>query len=448
MRRVVLVLAAIGLASLLVSGVAIAATIQGTTGPDVITGTAGNDNLDGNDGDDTISGLEGSDTIDGGKHNDKLYGEDDNRDIPGGDDTIKGGFGVDTIWGGPGADNLQGGADNDTIYAGPWGEMAVDTVYGSDGDDTIYTANLPASKDVIYCGLGTADEVVVDSLDQVVSGCEKVEKIQEQEPRLAAGTYRLVPDPSSHCNLGEGTVTIAPDPESGDRSAQVKLGEEVPKDAGVRACSVEIDYQTVTSTQTQGGVSAQSQNTLTYEGAKPSQQEIDTAINGTQQPDLAVKEEGSTSPPSGGEVSAQYAWNGNKYTNVVLTRDPVRIKLTETRHTLRWWHNGSTAAYNTRSGSCWADNVTAANTYWYTYDCFFTSGAYFGGSGEYEYIGSEVVGKYYNYNFWSNYYVTRVRHSSLIKGYENGGVRWDADWYFSGEAWWLLRGDAYGFYSY
>jgi Ca2+-binding RTX toxin-like protein len=66
MRRVVCVLAAMALALLLASGVALALTKIGTNGPDTLRGTNGNDNLLGKGGNDRLFALNGRDTLLGG----------------------------------------------------------------------------------------------------------------------------------------------------------------------------------------------------------------------------------------------------------------------------------------------------------------------------------------------------------------------------------------------
>jgi hypothetical protein len=66
MRRVVCVLAAMALALLLASGVALALTKIGTNGPDTLKGTNGNDNLLGKGANDRLFTLNGRDTLLGG----------------------------------------------------------------------------------------------------------------------------------------------------------------------------------------------------------------------------------------------------------------------------------------------------------------------------------------------------------------------------------------------
>ena len=74
MRRVVLVLAAMALALLLASGVALAVTKVGTPRDDTISGTNGPDQIDGRAGDDDIFSRGGRDTLYGGKGDDRLVG--------------------------------------------------------------------------------------------------------------------------------------------------------------------------------------------------------------------------------------------------------------------------------------------------------------------------------------------------------------------------------------
>lgn len=444
-RRIVPLIIAMTVSVFIATGVAVAATIQGGDGDNNITGTNKNDELYGGKGDDTLSGLAGSDNLRGQNGSDRLFGYSEGQTTQTDRDFVAGGDGQDLLVGSAGGDELNGGPGKDRIISGPYEDAAEDTVNGGDDNDNISVANLPASRDTVTCGTGT-DTVVADSLDQITSDCEDVQRIQEEEPTLANGTYKLTPDPSSECSLGEGTVTISQDPASGEREAQVDLDESAAVNTAIQACSVEIDYENVSSAEG-GEVSTQGSNTLTYEGTEPTQEQIDAAINGTEQPDQVIKEEGSASPPES-EISTQYPWNVNKYTNVIQTYDPARLKLNGTRMSMRWWHNGSDVAFASRGGSCWADPLTLALTVWYTTDCYFSAGPYKGFGHNRRWIGSEGKGKYLNYNFGFDALATRANHTSLIEGYENGSVRWFASWRFSGEAWWLLKGKAYGFQSY
>jgi hypothetical protein len=100
--------------------------ISGTDFNDVLRGTPAGEEICGRAGDDVIEGLEGADRLDGG-------------------------WGRDTIVGGAGRDRLVGGRGNDTIHA-------------RDGE-----------RDTIECGWGD-DRAVVDRLDRVLRGCERVER--------------------------------------------------------------------------------------------------------------------------------------------------------------------------------------------------------------------------------------------------------------------------------
>lgn len=444
-RRIVPLIVAVTVSVFIATGVAVAATIQGGDGNNNITGTNKNDELYGGKGDDTISGLAGSDDIRGQNGSDRLFGYSEGQTTQTDRDFVAGGDGQDLLVGSAGADELYGGSGNDRIISGPYEDAAEDAVNGGDGNDNISVANLPASRDTATCGIG-ADTVVADSLDQIANDCEDVERIQEEEPTLANGTYKLTPDPTSECSLGEGTVTISQDSASGEREAQVNLDGSAAVNTAIQACSVEIDYEKVSSAEG-GEISTQDSNTLNYEGANPTHAQIDAAVSGPQNPDQTIEEEGPASPPES-EINTQYPWNVNKYTNVVQTYDPVNIKLNGTRMGMRWWHNGSDVAFASRGGSCWADPRTVALTSWGTTDCYFSAGPYKGFGHNRRWIGSEGTGKYINYNFGNVFRPTRARHTSLMEGYENGSVRWFASWRFSGEAWWLLKGEAYGFQSY
>ena len=141
------------------SGAALAATVrceggpcEGTARPDTLNGSpqrdsmygfGAEDNLYGNRGDDILRGGRGADELYGGPGSDGFYGE-------GGADRFSGGSGRDRMTGGPGRDTLYGGTDNDTIAV-------------QDG-----------SYDVVDCGEGDYDAVVVDRDVDRVRNCENV----------------------------------------------------------------------------------------------------------------------------------------------------------------------------------------------------------------------------------------------------------------------------------
>lgn len=123
----------------LAGGVAAAAVIYGTPGPDAINGTAGKDRIYGLRGDDSINGL--------GR--------------------------ADRLYGGRGADGINGGTGDDLLVQGPVEEYARDALNGGRGDDRIRSANLPAVRDVITCGPGF-DRVYADARDLIASDCELI----------------------------------------------------------------------------------------------------------------------------------------------------------------------------------------------------------------------------------------------------------------------------------
>lgn len=104
----------LAVAMLLLSGVALAATISG------------------NNRDNDIRGTRFADTI----------------DAKGGEDRVRGGRGNDKIWGGDGNDTLVGGKGRDRIYTGGWW------------------------TDVVNCGPGR-DYVELDNTDKA-RNCERV----------------------------------------------------------------------------------------------------------------------------------------------------------------------------------------------------------------------------------------------------------------------------------
>ena len=135
-RRALLIMATMGLGVLLLGGgVALADTIDGTSGPDDLVGTDKDDVIHGSGGADYVSGLAGPDLLYAGAGNDTVVGRDGN----------------DRIYGNAGSDKLLGNQSNDTI------DSAGDRV-----------------RDVVKCGLGKEDTVYVDKIDRVKENCENV----------------------------------------------------------------------------------------------------------------------------------------------------------------------------------------------------------------------------------------------------------------------------------
>jgi Ca2+-binding RTX toxin-like protein len=134
-RRVLLIVATVGLGVLLLGGVALADTVDGTSGPDDLIGTDKDDVIHGSGGADYLSGLAGPDLLYAGAGNDTVVGRDGN----------------DRIYGNAGSDKLFGNQSNDTI--------------DSAGDESV---------DIVKCGLGKADTAYVDKIDRVEDNCENV----------------------------------------------------------------------------------------------------------------------------------------------------------------------------------------------------------------------------------------------------------------------------------
>jgi Ca2+-binding RTX toxin-like protein len=190
MKRILLVLAAMALALLLASGVALAVTKIGTNGPDTLKGTNGADNLLGKGGNDVLFSLAGRDTLLGEEGKDWVLGGNDQRPL-GGEKNLLGGPGNDGVLGGEDSDNLTGnsgndfadgdfgpdkilgGEGNDYLVDGPRRGRARDTLIGGDGNDVIDPFNKPTKRDVVTCG-GGFDRVLADRADVVAPDCEKV----------------------------------------------------------------------------------------------------------------------------------------------------------------------------------------------------------------------------------------------------------------------------------
>ena len=189
MNRVVLLLAAIGVALALGSGVALAAVKIGTEGHDVLKGTRGEDVIHGRGGWDAISGMgdddvlygdEGSDSIHGGSFDlDEIF--DGRRMVPDGEDTIFGGDGRDCVWGGSEDDVLYGGAGSD--FVGTYCldfvmDTGNDVMHAGSGNDFIMAVEAPSrypklqERDVVFCGPGTDEVFYQKGVDQIFD-CER-----------------------------------------------------------------------------------------------------------------------------------------------------------------------------------------------------------------------------------------------------------------------------------
>ena len=134
-RRALLIMATMMLGVLLLGGVALADTIDGTSGPDDLVGTDKDDVIHASGGADYVSGLAGPDLLYAGAGNDTVVGRDGN----------------DSIYGNVGSDTLFGNQSNDTI--------------NSAGDQ---------ERDVVKCGIGKNDTAYVDKIDSVKENCENV----------------------------------------------------------------------------------------------------------------------------------------------------------------------------------------------------------------------------------------------------------------------------------
>ena len=152
MRRTMLLLATMSL-TLLLSGVALAATRIGDNGPNFIVGTNQGDTLLGRGGNDGINGK-------GGK--DEVLGE-------AGHDTLTGGYGDDVVDGGEGDDDI---ASDSYGPLGPSGSGTVgnDTLLGGEGNDFLFASD--GIRDTLICGDGW-DLVDPDSRDIVAADCEE-----------------------------------------------------------------------------------------------------------------------------------------------------------------------------------------------------------------------------------------------------------------------------------
>ena len=172
-QRVVLVLAAMALALLMASGVALAVNKVGTDGPDTLRGTNRADNLSGEGGNDILVGLAGKDNLLGGPGKDVVIGGKDPDHISGGDKNLVGGPGNDFVLAGKGSDNVVGNEGNDVLSDDGVREFSKDRLSGGPGDDVIDVIHEPAARDLVVCGRGF-DWVVADRKDVTAPDCEEV----------------------------------------------------------------------------------------------------------------------------------------------------------------------------------------------------------------------------------------------------------------------------------
>jgi RTX calcium-binding nonapeptide repeat (4 copies) len=181
MRRLTLLLAIMGIALLLITGVAIADTINciagrgcvGTDGPDLLTGSGGGDDMDGRQDSDRLFGNEGPDWMLG-----DAYAAPNNDTSTDGNDIIKGGPGFDGLAGLGGDDLLRGGEKGDYFFAEESSaNEGEDFVYGSTGDDYIEAKD--GVKDTINCGTGAHDVVFFDK-----GGIDTVTNCEHKNPQF------------------------------------------------------------------------------------------------------------------------------------------------------------------------------------------------------------------------------------------------------------------------
>jgi Ca2+-binding RTX toxin-like protein len=143
-RKVTLLLTSLAVMIVVSAGVALAAAIVGTNGPDNLQGTANGDKIAGAGANDTISGLAG----------------------------------VDLLFGDSGSNTVNGGGDRDIVFGDAGGAS---TANGQDGDfDWVSVADRD-TRDLVVGGAGDNDTCVYDTIrdadedessDDVGASCE------------------------------------------------------------------------------------------------------------------------------------------------------------------------------------------------------------------------------------------------------------------------------------
>lgn len=239
MRKSTLLLASVALTLLLVSGVALAATIQcppHETGYRFCKGTPEDDTLIGTDRWDIMEGLEGNDTLDGKVYVDWLYGHGGNDILKGrqgrdrlwgddadldpesrrvrGSDALFGNGGDDFLAGGPGYDRIWGGPGNDYLMPADSGlegeDYSNDKLFGEDGNDTI-SGQGGSGYDEFHGGPGQDSMRVASGTNLLDGGAG-----EDWFGHFGSGsvTYEAVDGELDHIECSEAYVeTVRADPE-------------------------------------------------------------------------------------------------------------------------------------------------------------------------------------------------------------------------------------------
>jgi Ca2+-binding RTX toxin-like protein len=190
MKRLILLLATMGMALLLSTSLALAATYNCTAGRACI-GTEGRDTLNGSNGFDPY--------MDGRQGDDRLFANDgryaymqgdafdppDNDTSTDGDDLLKGGPGSDEMAGLGGSDTFRGRASGDFIFAEETSKnKGNDDVVGGGGNDYILARD--GIRDTINCGGGKWDVAFFDK-----GGTDKVDNC-EYKNQFPGGEFSRV----------------------------------------------------------------------------------------------------------------------------------------------------------------------------------------------------------------------------------------------------------------
>ena len=161
MRTAVSAVVCAVVASLALSGSAMARNMHGTSSQDTLRGTAAADSIQAGSGNDRVAARAGGDRINAGR----------------GRDRVSAGAGSDRVSGGSGADALAGNAGRDVITGG----AGSDVITGGDGNDVIDARD--GAVDTVTCGAGfdvaklDADDVIADATELNPNGsCERVRR--------------------------------------------------------------------------------------------------------------------------------------------------------------------------------------------------------------------------------------------------------------------------------
>lgn len=235
MRKTLTLLASAAFALLVVSGVAMAASISCPNAPDGFCyGTNVGDGMYGTNFVDRMYGFRGADLMYGFDSADRMYGGDevgwgDKMRGQLGEDLLQGNLGDDALYAGGGDDTAHGGGGDDLIQGG-FGNDVMSDGYGDDRVDA-----RDGQKDLIICGPGN-DLIYLDAGLDVLRDCGSFRAAASGQTSLEVSAS--APPESLFAHTGK--VLVEHDGENrcvaeADAKAHLKHGDKIINPAGCSA---------------------------------------------------------------------------------------------------------------------------------------------------------------------------------------------------------------------